>query len=126
MVLYLHHVPGRLRVRLSALERNAAAASALRSDLLAIPGVLSAVANSWTGSITIHYDRERIESAELWSAMWRLGYIGRTPRLAFAAQTDKADAVTSAALNAIARALASSALEYFLGRSAGALVKLLI
>jgi hypothetical protein len=126
MVVCLHHVPGRIRVRLSALKRNAAAATALPSDLLAIPGVRAATANSWTGSITIHYDRNRFESAELWTALWRLGYIDRTPQLAPIAERDKADSVLLATVNAVAETLAASALEYFLGRSAGALIKLLI
>lgn len=126
MVVYLHHVPGRLRVRLPALKRDAAAAAALRSDLLAIPGVRSALANSWTGSLTIHYDRKRFEPAELWTALLRLGYIERTPQPVTATETDKADAILLTAVNAVAETLAASALDYLLGRSAGALIKLLI
>lgn len=52
---YVHHVPGRLRVRCDAVKRNPAAAAAVRARLLRLSGVLSVDARTLTGSVTVHY-----------------------------------------------------------------------
>lgn len=53
---YLHHLPGRLRLKAEGLKRNPALLEAVRSELAAVPGVSSAAANPLTGGIIVHYD----------------------------------------------------------------------
>lgn len=52
----LHHLPGRLRLRLAALRRNPALAARLRHTLAPLPGVADVEANPLTGSLLVRYD----------------------------------------------------------------------
>ncbi len=52
----LHHLPGRLRLRLAALRRNPDLAARLRSSLAALPGLAGVDVNPLTGSVLVHYD----------------------------------------------------------------------
>lgn len=63
MALYLHHVPGRLRVRSPVLKRNEGKADDVRRLLEAAEGVISVKVNAITGSITIHYDPATVTKA---------------------------------------------------------------
>ena len=52
----VHHVPGRLRIRIPEIKRNEANARTFTAKVIAIPGVRSAEANMLTGSLLVHYD----------------------------------------------------------------------
>lgn len=54
---YMHHVPGRLRVRIGALKGNPVAVRDLRRALQALAGVTEVEINPLTGSVLAHYDR---------------------------------------------------------------------
>jgi hypothetical protein len=56
---YIHHVPGRLRVRVPEVRRNPTAAASLEQVLQDTPGVRSVEARELTGSVVILYDRSR-------------------------------------------------------------------
>lgn len=120
MVLSFHHVPGRIRVSLGTLKRNQPAVGPLRAKLLELPGLQTASVNAWTGSVIVRYDRERFEPESFWSTLRQLGHF-EAP--AFPSNETMGAA---AALKAIEDALLSAALEHFLGRSAGAVIGLLI
>ncbi|ATQ68347.1 MULTISPECIES: HMA2 domain-containing protein [Methylosinus] len=124
MVLQLHHVPGRLRVRLARLKGHARAIVPLHSELLAIAGVNSASINIHSGSVTIFYDRAAFATEALWSVLRRLGYIDAEPQSA-AAPPRAAGAPGSAATEAIAEAVAGEVMKHVLGRSAGALIRMI-
>jgi len=53
---YIHHIPGRLRVRSAAIRRNEFRAEALKALLKSAEGVNSAEVNTLTGSIVVRYD----------------------------------------------------------------------
>lgn len=55
-VPYTHHIPGRLRVRTTALKHDAAHRLEFREWLESVPGVTSVEMNAVTGSALIHYD----------------------------------------------------------------------
>lgn len=139
MVLHLHHVPGRLRVRLALLKGHARAIVPLHCELLAIPGVRSASINAHSGSVTIFYDRARFETEALWSTLRRLGYLEPEPQSAaapaiaapaFATNVIPTGAAPTGALasavgGAIAEAVAGELVKHVLGRSAGALIRMI-
>lgn len=58
MSKHLHHVPGRLRVRVPALKNCAPRAAALRSELTEINGVTEVDCRVLTGSVIVYYDPE--------------------------------------------------------------------
>ena len=74
MAHYVHHVPGRLRVRTPALKRNAQRAQDAEQYIKAIYGVTAAEANTVTGSIVIHYRRDILSADALLNALALRGY----------------------------------------------------
>jgi copper chaperone CopZ len=58
MVQYIHHVPGRLRVKFSWLRRNEVQAIAIQAQLEALEGVNRVDINLTTGSIVVLYRQE--------------------------------------------------------------------
>lgn len=65
MKSYVHHIPGRLRIRSAQVKRNPVAASAARSQLLAVEGVQGVDISTVTGSIVIHYDAAVVAGGRL-------------------------------------------------------------
>jgi hypothetical protein len=51
-----HHVPGRLRLKLSSIKRNDARARCAEDWLSALDGIRSAYANPLTGSLVVRFD----------------------------------------------------------------------
>ena len=74
MSVYVHALPGRLRVRSPRL-RGAAASGEARTLLTAIAGVGSVTANPVCGSLLIEYDRGRVSPEALWRPLARLGFV---------------------------------------------------
>ena len=52
----IHHVPGRLRVRIAAVKRNSAIGRSVERAIRSVHGVLSARSNELTGSVVVEYD----------------------------------------------------------------------
>jgi hypothetical protein len=69
MSLHVHHVPGRLRLRLRHLQGRRGACNDASASAAAIEGVIEACANPATGSLTIHYDQGRLTAACLWRSL---------------------------------------------------------
>jgi hypothetical protein len=53
---YVHHVPGRLRIRIPEVKGNSAEASSLERRIRAQRGVKSVQTSPLTGSVLVHYD----------------------------------------------------------------------
>ncbi len=71
---YIHHVPGRLRIRTPKLKRDDRRAKAAEQLLQSIDGVRSVRANAVTGSITLMYERDTVDSATILRALALHGY----------------------------------------------------
>lgn len=71
---YIHHVPGRLRIRTPKLKRDAGRAKAAEQLLQSIDGVISVRANEVTGSITLTYERDTVSSEEILRTLALHGY----------------------------------------------------
>jgi len=74
MLEYVHFVPGRLRLKITALRQQCRAVAA-EAEVAAIPMVTSAVANPLTGSLTINFDRRQLSIDVLWAELRTLGYV---------------------------------------------------
>jgi hypothetical protein len=71
MSVYLHEVPGRLRIKVPELKRNPRKAHSLPRRLTGFAGVLSASINPTTGSLLVHYDPDILPSEALLSYVCR-------------------------------------------------------
>lgn len=61
---YIHHIPGRLRIRIPALKNNPQGIERVRS-LLSVEGIDSFTASPLTGSVTVIYAPQRLDKQRL-------------------------------------------------------------
>lgn len=122
MKQYVHHVPGRLRVKSHALKRNAGEAAAIRTALMAIDGVLSAEVNLLTGSLTVRYDPQRCAFGTIATYLEAIGQLRDRADPSIAGPTTEVPAAVAVA----GRMLLRSVLEKLVERSAVAMVAAII
>ena len=72
---YIHHVPGRLRLRTPRLKGNRQAAEAALDKAIAITGILEARVSAVTGSLLITYDKRKLTSGVLWQSLCKSGIV---------------------------------------------------
>ncbi|MFP4061970.1 MAG: HMA2 domain-containing protein, partial [Halochromatium sp.] len=73
MSQYIHHVPGRIRVRSKAFRCHGERARAAQARLMAMEGIREVQINQRASSILVQYDPERLSRAQLFSALEELG-----------------------------------------------------
>ena len=71
---YVHHVPGRLRMKAAEFRENPSILEATRRDFAALPAVSSVSPNRLTGSILVEYDPLVSAPAALFAAMEERGF----------------------------------------------------
>lgn len=76
MSLYIHHVPGRLRVRTRAFRCSPGRAAEALARLRALDGIHQATHNADAGSLTVLYDPRQRTHGELLAVLEDLGCIG--------------------------------------------------
>jgi hypothetical protein len=80
MEYYVHHVPGRLRVRIPALRRNPGRAADVEG-LLDIEGVDTLSVNHLTGSVVVTFNNDRVSPARLLGILKENGYYDSSRRI---------------------------------------------
>lgn len=80
MSQYIHHVPGRLRIRSQSLRCRSDKALAAQNRLVSMDGVQSVRINPRAGSITILYDANALRQADLLSALHEVGCMSAAVR----------------------------------------------
>ena len=70
---YIHHIPGRVRVRMPELKANAKGAQEFQAVMQQIPGVASVEINLLTGSVLVHYDGSSATAGLLHNLLQRHG-----------------------------------------------------
>lgn len=123
MSTYVHHVPGRLRIRTAAVKRNPEAAARARQSLSAVAGVLSAEANSVTGSVTLRYDPATISQHDIVAVLRRAGYAHGNPGQDGPASPES---VINRYADVVAEKIAAFVVKKVLERSAAVLIGALI
>jgi hypothetical protein len=119
MAHYIHHVPGRLRIRTPRLKRDTSRAQAAEAFMLTIEGVTAARANSVTGSITLSYQRDVVGPEKILDALALRGYY--QPELVQHAD-HQLPHMAARAGDALGKALFGMVLEKAVERSAFALI----
>lgn len=74
MSYYLHHVPGRMRVKIPMLKNSPAIASELQQNLQELDGIEQILVNAVTGSVLIYYNRDTVGSDQLIQVFKDLDY----------------------------------------------------
>ncbi len=78
MSCYLHHVPGRLRIKTPSVKGCPARAREIEGKLGTIRGVTMVSANIITGSILITYDSASVNRDDILNVLSREGYFDYT------------------------------------------------
>ena len=129
MTLYIHHVPGRLRLQTPLLRGNPQAARSACDASVAVAGVTRVRTNTTTGSLLIIYDRQRVTPAILWQALCEHGIAaGPLPIAEGAAvtRTEMRHVAPRAAEKGVFDIVAGMVIDKLLERSAAALFGALV
>lgn len=114
---YIHHVPGRLRVRSSSFRCDPVSARLAEGELSAIDGVREVRVNPRAGSITVHYEPTRLTRAQILDRLEQVGCLGTEIR---------ADQGASRVHEAFGKALVGAVVQKAVERSAIKLVSVLL
>jgi hypothetical protein len=79
MTPQIHHVAGRLRVRVPAIKGCRESAARVKDLMQAVEGVSAAEPNLSTGSIVIHYDPQSTGAGLILTILTDRGYFETTP-----------------------------------------------
>jgi copper chaperone CopZ len=120
---YMHHVPGRIRVRNPAIKRDPARATVLQSQLERLNGVTRAEVNPVTGSVTVHYDQGAIGSHDVLGELERHGCVDRARVVS---QDTYLQQAASKAGGALGKAVLGMMVEKAVERGAVALIAALL
>jgi copper chaperone CopZ len=80
MSQYIHHIPGRIRVRSKAFRCHGERARTAQAQLMAMDGVRDVQINPRASSIVVQYDPERLSRAELFATLEELGCMAAVRR----------------------------------------------
>lgn len=122
MTDYVHHIPGRLRVRSGAIRRNELRAAAAKTLIESQPGVRSAQPNTLTGSIVVHYDPALTDDAALMATLRERGYLTPAAPAGIPSARHGARSPQAAIAEQVAKKVAVSLVETAVERSLLALV----
>ncbi|MEM5785744.1 MAG: HMA2 domain-containing protein, partial [Syntrophobacteraceae bacterium] len=65
MSCYLHHVPGRVRIKSPYLKGRPVLAQELEEKVRVLPGIKVVSANALTGSLLVYYDEKRVNAGAI-------------------------------------------------------------
>lgn len=123
---YVHHVPGRLRVKTGQLKRSESEAARIRGLLDSTPGVSSCEVNTVTGSIVIGYDVRVTGADRLVALLKDRGHLAATA-VAGPGRAARPPAVSvGGTLELAGKTLLGFAVEKAVERSAAALIGALL
>jgi hypothetical protein len=118
MDYYVHHVPGRLRVKLPILKSRPEREHQIVQLFDDVEGIELVSANPLTGSLVIHYDAERIHSEDMLEILKDNGHlddarIKKSQNLEHGAFSKTGQAVGKALFGwAVGKALENSGLSF--------------
>ena len=120
---YVHHVPGRLRVRVPGVKGNAAEANSLEKRIRAHYGVTNVQTNPLTGSVLVHYDPATASVSTLSQLMLCSGVMRQDNRtLSTPIQPDLIKRAGQQMAGSVATAVVRHVMEIAVERAAVALI----
>lgn len=109
----LHHIPGRVRLRIARAKGCPKTARTLENTLRRVPGITSATVSQVTGNALVIYDESRISVRHIEQALAARGYLDPVP-----VPTHRESPPVNAALRIVGKVTA----EVTLGRLLGSLL----
>ena len=120
MNTYLHHTPGRLRIKIPSIKRNPAEAAVAAELVESHEGVMRCNANNVTGSLLIQYDQTATDANTVLQLLKDRGYVeGST---AADQSVRQLESIVFRVGEAIVKAMAMAVIEKLARRSAMAVI----
>jgi hypothetical protein len=76
---YLHHVPGRLRLKARSFKNSEGKAAEIRALCTQLPGIEAIELNTLTGSLLVRYDKASVNAAQILGLLFANGVITSIP-----------------------------------------------
>jgi hypothetical protein len=76
---YLHHVPGRLRLKARSLKNGEDKADEIRALCTQLPGIQAIELNALTGSLLVRYDKSSVNSVQILALLFANSVITSIP-----------------------------------------------
>jgi Heavy metal associated domain 2 len=76
---YLHHVPGRLRLKARSLKGSEEKGAEIRALCTQLPGIEAIELNTLTGSLLVRYDKAAVTSTQILGFLFTNGVITSIP-----------------------------------------------
>jgi len=74
----VHHIPGRVRIKVPTIRYSPGGATMIRNLLESLPGVGKVLCNDVTGSVVVYYDHNAIDPESLVQALKDQGHLNAT------------------------------------------------
>lgn len=126
MIHPVHHVPGRLRLRVPAIKHSAHHADAIGRTLGATDGVLRHVVSPVTGSVVVHYAPGHCDPQQLVERLRELTPPAAMPAAGHPAAVWQPARGDASLARRVGQTVATSLVEKLIERSALALVAALL
>uniref|UniRef100_A0A832EDB8 Cation transporter n=1 Tax=Desulfacinum infernum TaxID=35837 RepID=A0A832EDB8_9BACT len=78
MSYLVHHVPGRVRIKVPTIRYSPGGVPMIRDLLESLPGVEKVVCNPVTGSVVVYYDQNAIDPESLVQVLRNQGHLNAT------------------------------------------------
>jgi hypothetical protein len=124
---YLHHVPGRLRLKARSLKNSEDKTAEIRALCGQLPGITAIELNTLTGSLLVRYDQASVNSAQILGLLFTNGVITAIPEARPGVASRRLDLPiherpTDNMAEAVAEFLANLLIEKVLPRAAKVLI----
>ncbi len=119
---YVHHIPGRLRVRCGAVRRDECRAGVVKTLLQQQNGIRSVEASTITGSIVVNYDPALTTHAAIIDVLRDCGYMAPPSAAPVRASHSRPVSPASDFANDVAKKVAAKLVQAAVERSLMALV----
>jgi hypothetical protein len=124
---YLHHVPGRLRLKARSLKNSEDKAAEIRALCAQLPGIQAIELNTLTGSLLVRYDKASVNSVQILGLLFANSVITSIPeaRPRVASKSSAGplrESTADSVAEAIANFLANLVVDRVLPRAATALI----
>jgi Heavy metal associated domain 2 len=128
---YLHHVPGRLRLKARSLKNSEDKAAEIRALCMQLPGIQAIELNTLTGSLLVRYEKASVNSTQILGFLFTNGVITSIPEARPTVASKLFDGslrerATDSMAEAVAKFLANLVVDKVLPRAAMALVSAVI
>ena len=74
MIVYVHDIPGRLRVKIPAIKGNSKGKRKIEQVFQGLEGINEIMVNTATGSVLVNYDCRVLKSSSILNALKKHGY----------------------------------------------------